>query len=139
VQDTMSVEQGLRGARNGHRLGGALWVVAGVVCAGLFIVVFVGERLVAQNPGLSAAVAAGAVTAFLTGGLLLARPGPAVVRWSTVLGLAWLAVFGSLFVSALGGAEYGPMVSSGMITVFGVAGALVSYLAGRSGPPSRAS
>jgi hypothetical protein len=30
---------------DGLRLGGALWVTAGVVCAGLLIFVFVGENL----------------------------------------------------------------------------------------------
>ncbi|HYK95889.1 MAG TPA: hypothetical protein VE011_08515 [Candidatus Dormibacteraeota bacterium] len=134
MQDTLSVERGARGARNGYRLGGALWVVAGVVCAGLLVVVFVGENLLLQNPGLSAAVAAAALAALLTGGMLLARPSRAVVRWSTFLGLALLIVFGSVFVAALGGADPGPMLSSGLIIVFGVGGALVSYLAGRSGP-----
>src|SRR6266404_5854179 len=72
------------------RLAGALWIIAGVICAGLLVVVFVGENLLAQNPGLSAMVLGGAVAALLTGGLLLSRPGPGVVRWSTVLGVAWL-------------------------------------------------
>jgi hypothetical protein len=115
------------------RLGGALWVIAGVICAGLLIFVFVGENLLAQNPGLSAMVLGGAVAAFLTGGLLLGRPGPGVVRLSTVVGLAWLLAFGSLCLTALNGPERGPMFSSGLITVFGVAAALVTFRAGRSG------
>jgi hypothetical protein len=123
----------------GLRYAGALWMTAGVVCAGLLIVVFVGENLLLRNPVLSADLAAGAIAALLTGRLLIARPAPAVVRWSMVLGLAWLAVFGSLTISALGGSETGPMVSSGLMTVLGVAGALVSFLAWRFGPPSRAS
>ena len=116
----------------GLRLGGALWVIAGVVCAGLLIFVFVGENLLARNPGLSAMVLGGAVVALLTGGLLLARPGPGVVRWSTVAGLAWLVAFGSLFVTALNGPETGPMLSSSLITGFGVAAALVTFWAARS-------
>ena len=115
------------------RLGGALWVIAGVICAGLLIFVFVGENLLAQNPGLSAMVLGGAVAALLTGGLLLARPGPGVVRWSTVVGLAWLLAFGFLTLAALTGPERGPMLSSGLITGCGVAGALVTFRAGRSG------
>ena len=118
---------------DGLRLGGALWVIAGVICAGLFIVVFVGENLLAQNPGLSAMVLGGAIAALLTGRLLLARPSPGVVRWSTVVGVAWLLAFGSLFLSALNGPERGPMVSSGLITGFGVSSALVTFRAGRSG------
>ena len=118
---------------DGLRLGGALWVIAGVICAGLFLFVFVRENVLAQNPGLSAMVLGGAVAALSTGGLLLARPGLGVVRWSTVLGLAWLIAFGSLALTAFTGPERGPMVSSSLITVFGVASALVTFRAGRSG------
>jgi hypothetical protein len=117
---------------NGVRLAGALWVIAGVICAGLLIFVFVGENLLAQNPGLSAMVLAGAVAALLTGGLLLVRPSLGVVRWSAVVGLAWLVAFGFLFLTALTGPETGPMVSSSLITGFGVAAALVTFWAGRS-------
>ena len=116
----------------GLRLGGALWIVAGVICAGLFVFVFVGENLLAQNPGDSARVLGGAVAAFLTGGLLLARPGPGVVRWSSVLGLAWLLAFGSLWLTTLKGPESGPILSSSLITGFGIAAALVTFRAGRS-------
>ena len=115
------------------RLGGALWVIAGVICAGLLVVVFMGENRLAQNPGLSAMVLGGAVAALLTGGVLLARPGLRVVRWSTVLGLAWLLAFGSLMLTTLNGPERGPTVSSGLITCFGVAAALVTFRAWRSG------
>lgn len=118
---------------DGLRLGGALWVIAGVICAGLLLVVFVGENLLAQNPGLSAVVLGGAVAAFLTGGLLLARPGLGVMRWSTVLGLAWLLAFGSLMLMALNDPDGGPLLSSSLMTGFGVAAALVTFQAGRSG------
>jgi hypothetical protein len=120
---------------DGLRLGGALWVIAGVICAGLLIFVFVGENLLAQNPGLAAMVLGGAFVAFLTGGLLLARPSLGVVRWSTLLGVAWLLVFGFLMLRALTGPERGPVLSSGLITGFGVAAALVTFRAGRSGRP----
>jgi len=106
--------------------------MAGGICAGLLIFVFVGENLLAQNPGLSAMVLGGAVAALLTGGLLLARPGLGVVRWSTIVGLAWLLAFGSLTLRALGGPDRGPMLSSSLICGFGVAGALVTFRAGRS-------
>jgi hypothetical protein len=112
----------------GLRNAGALWIGAGVVCAGLLIVVFVGENLLGQNPGLAAMLLVGAFAALLTGGLLLARPGLGVVRWSTVLGVAWLVAFGSLLLSSLKGPESGPVLSSSLITGFGVAGALVAYL-----------
>ena len=118
---------------DGLRLGGALWVITGVICSGLLIFVFVRENLLARNPGLSAMVLGGAIAALLTGRLLLARPGPGAVRWSTVVGLVWLIAFGSLTITALNGPEGGPMVSSSLITSFGVASALVTFLAGRSG------
>ena len=119
---------------NGLRLGAALWVIAGVICAGLFLFVFVGENRLAQDPGLSAMVLGGAVAALLTGGLLLARPGLGVVRLSTVVGLAWLFAFGSLTLTALNGPERGPMLSSGLITSFGVASAIVTFLAAARSP-----
>jgi hypothetical protein len=118
---------------DGLRLGGALWVIAGVICAGLFLVVFVGENLLTQNPGLSAMVLGGAVAALLTGWLLLTRPGLGVVRWSAVLGVAWLLAFGSKLLMALSDPDRGPMLSSGLITGFGIAAALVTFRAGRSG------
>ncbi|MBI3745986.1 MAG: hypothetical protein HY264_05580 [Chloroflexi bacterium] len=133
ANETVPAERVPGGAStDGLRLGGALWVIAGAICAGLLIVVFVGENLVAQNPGSSALVLGGAVAALLTGGLLLARPGPGVVRWSTVLGLAWALAFESLMLTALNGPDRGPMLSSGLITGFGVAGALITFRAGRS-------
>jgi hypothetical protein len=51
---------------DGLRLGGWLWIIAGVICSGLLIFVFMGENRLAQNPGLSAMVLGGAVAALLT-------------------------------------------------------------------------
>jgi hypothetical protein len=113
---------------NGYRLAGALWLMAGVACAGLLIVVFVGERILLVNPGLSALVLGGAITALLMGALLLARPGPRVVVWSSVLGAAWLIAFGSLLVGAIGDADPdgGPLFSLSLITALGIAGAVAA-------------
>jgi Na+/glutamate symporter len=115
----------------GLRVAGALWILAGVICLLLLIVVFVGENL--ENPGillqnlaLPALVAGGAIVSLLIGVRLIARPGPGIVRWSNVAGVAWLIVFGSLVLTRLD--EPGPRTSSAMITGFGVAGALVAYL-----------
>jgi hypothetical protein len=112
------------------RLAGALWIIAGFVCVGLLIVVFVGENLanltiLLQNPALPALVAGGAIVGLLIGVLLIARPGPGVVQWSTVVGVVWLIVFGSLALTRLD--KPGPLLSTSLITVFGVAGALVAY------------
>lgn len=120
---------------DGLRLAGALWVMAGVCCAGLLLVVFVGENLLLQNPGLSALVLSGAIAGLLTGRLLIARPGPGIVRWSSVVGVAWLIAFGSLTVRALPDPDRGPLFSAALITGCGVAGACVAIWSGRSGRP----
>jgi hypothetical protein len=120
----------------GLRLAGALWIMAGVTCAGLLLFVFIGENIrnlgdLVKNPALPALVLGGAVVALLIGSLLLARPGPSVVRWSSLAGVAWLVGFGPLVVTAvrgvLGGGESGPLVSSSLIAGLGIAGAVVAY------------
>jgi hypothetical protein len=103
------------------RLAGALWIMAGVTCAGLLSFVLIGENIhdlgaLLEKPALPALVLGGALVAFLIGGLLLTRPGPNVVRWSSLAGIAWLIAFGPLVVTsvaaALGGYEFGPVVSA---------------------------
>src|SRR6266446_8321266 len=115
------------------RLAGALWLMAGVTCAGLLLFVLIGENIhdlgaLLKNPGLPALVLGGALVALLIGSLLLTRRGPDVVRWSSLAGVAWLIGFGSLVVAALGGSESGPLVSSSLITGLGVAGAVAGHL-----------
>jgi len=121
----------------GLRLAGALWIMAGVVCAGLLSFVLIGEHInnlgaLLENLALPARVLGGALVAFLIGGLLLTRPGPNVVRWSSLAGIAWLIAFGPLVatavVAALGGYESGPVLSSCLITGLGIAGAVVGHL-----------
>ncbi len=119
----------------GLRLGAALWVMAGLACAGLLLVVFVGENIVPGNPDLSALVLGGAIGALLIGGRLIARPGPDVVRSSTLLGVAWLVTFGALTAGALSGPapDSGPSVSLSLISGLGIAGAVVTFLSGSPG------
>jgi hypothetical protein len=68
--------------------------------------------------------------------MLIARPGPRAVRWSTVVGAAWLVAFGSLLVVGLVSngpdPDPDPLYSLGLITGLGLAGALVAYRSGRS-------
>lgn len=116
----------------GLRLAGALWIMAGVTCAGLLSFVFIAENIndlgaLLENPVLPALVLGGALVALLIGSLLLTRPGPDVVRWSSLAGVAWLIGFGPLVVAALGGDESGPLLSSSLITGLGIAGAVVAY------------
>jgi hypothetical protein len=104
--------------------------MAGVTCAGLLIFVLVGENLgnlgvLLKHPALPALVLGGAIVALLLGSLLIARPGPRVVRWSSVAGIPWLIAFGSLVIGPHD--EPGPILSSTLITGFGVAGALLAY------------
>jgi ABC-type Fe3+-siderophore transport system permease subunit len=119
------------------RTAGALWVAAGLICAGLFVTVFVGENLadpgaLLRDPWLPALILGGAIVGLLTGSLLITRPGPMAVRWSTIAGVAWLVAFGALALTALDGPDYGPLLSSGLITGFGVAGAVVGYSSRRT-------
>jgi hypothetical protein len=121
----------------GLRLAGALWITAGVTCAGLLSFVFIGENIhdlgaLLENPALPALVLGGALVALLIGSLLLTRRGPDVVRWSSLAGVAWLIGFGPLVVAALGGDEFGPLLSSSLITGLGVAGAIVGHLSPRT-------
>jgi len=115
----------------GLRLAGALWIIAGIVCAGLLVFVLIGENLetpgiLLNNAELRALVFGGAVVGLLIGVLLRTRPSPGVVRWSSFVGMVWLIVFGPL---VLGHHDTpGPLLSSSLITGFGVAGALVAYL-----------
>jgi hypothetical protein len=119
------------------RLAGALWVMAGVTCAGLLSFVLIGEHIndhgaLLANLALPARVLGGSLLAFVIGGLLLTRRGPNVIRWSSLAGIAWLIAFGPLVVTsvaaALGGDEVGPVVSSSLITGLGIAGAIVGHL-----------
>jgi hypothetical protein len=128
------------------RLAGTLWIMAGVVCAGLLSFVLIGERIndlgaLLANLALPARVLGGALVAFLIGGLLLTRPGPSVVRWSSLAGIAWLIAFGPLVVTtvaaALSGYEFGPVLSSSLITGLGVAGAVAGHLSRPSARPGR--
>jgi len=120
--------------------------MAGVTCAGLLLFVLIGENIhdlgaLLKNPGLPALVLGGALVALLIGSLLLTRRGPDVVRWSSLAGIAWLIAFGPLVVTtvaaALGGYEFGPVVSSSLITGLGTAGAVVGQLSRTARRPGR--
>jgi len=124
------------------RLAGALWIMAGVACAGLLSFVFIGENIrdlgaLLENPAKPALVLGGALVALPIGSLLLTRRGPDVVRWSSLAGVAWLIGFGPLVVAALGGDEFGPLLSSSLITGLGVAGAVVGHLSRTARRPGR--
>ena len=115
---------------SGLRLAGFLWIIDSVVCAGLLTFVLIGERLqdlgaLLRNPGLPALVLACGIVALLLGIRLITRPGPGVVRASSLAGIAWPIVFGSIAIGPHD--EPGPIYSSSLIAGFGVAAAFIAF------------
>jgi len=115
MADMVSVES-LRWMMGGVKLAGGLWIIAGLSCA---ILVFF-----TMDEPITALFVSGAIVGLTTGALLFARPGPGVVRWSNVAGLAWLIAFGAYTLIELD-KQY--LSTAVWLTAFGVAGALVAY------------
>src|SRR5262245_62161587 len=101
------------------RLAGMLWIVGGLSSAA---VVFG----VVEEPLQLALTVGGAIVGLTIGALLVARPGPGVVRWSDVAGIAWLIGFGALTVVEIV-MQMGYVRVAVWLTAWGVAGALVAY------------
>jgi hypothetical protein len=101
------------------RLAGALWIIGGLSSA--LIVV-----LVLDNALFTVLLVGGAFVGLTIGALLVRRPGPSVVRWSNIAGIAWLIAFGALTITQLD-KPIGQLFSGLWVTAFGVAGALVAY------------
>lgn len=104
---------------SGLKLAAGLWIVAGVNSAGMVFGVW-------DEPILRELAIGGAIVGLTIGVLLLRRPGPDVVRWSNLAGLAWLIAFGGLTVFEVV-TQMGYAVSVAIHTALGVAGALVAY------------
>jgi hypothetical protein len=100
----------------GLKLAGGLWIIAGLSNV---VIAFatLGEPIMGLFVG-------GAIVGLTIGALLLARPGPRVVRWSNVAGLAWLIAFGAYTLVQLD-KQY--LSTAVWLLAFGVAGALVAY------------
>ena len=103
----------------GLKLAGGLWVIGGLKSAGMVFGVL-------DEPAILALGLGGGVVGLTIGALLLARPGPGVVRWSNVAGIAWLIAFGALTLTEIV-MQMGYVLSVLLLTAFGVAGALVAY------------
>lgn len=103
----------------GLRLAGALWIIGGLSSAALLVFVL-------DNPVYIVLMAGGAIVGLAIGVLLIARPGPSVVRWSTYAGVAWLIAFGWVTLTNLD-KPIGQLFSAVWLTAFGVAGAVVAY------------
>jgi hypothetical protein len=104
----------------GLKLAGGLWIIAGVNSAGMTFGVW------EDGPIMLALALGGAIVGLTIGTLLIARPGPEAVRWSSVAGLAWLIAFGALTVVEVV-MQMGYAMSVALHTALGVAGALVAY------------
>lgn len=104
----------------GLKLAGGLWIIAGVNSAGMVFGVW------EDGPIMLAVAAGGAIVGLTIGSLLLARPGPDVVRWSNLAGIAWLMGFGALTVAEIV-MQMGYALSVALHTTLGVSGALVAY------------
>ena len=100
----------------GLKLAGGLWTIAGLSSA-ILVFFTMDETIMALFVG-------GAIVGLTTGALLFARPGPRVVRWSNVAGLAWLIAFGAYTLTELD-KQY--LSTAIWLTAFGVAGALVAH------------
>jgi hypothetical protein len=103
----------------GLKLAGGLWIIAGASSAAVMFGVL-------DEPMLLALMIGGAVVGLTIGALLVARPGPGVVRWSNIAGIAWLIGFGSLTLVEVT-TQMGYVSSAVWLTTWGVAGALVAY------------
>jgi hypothetical protein len=101
------------------KVAGGLWIIGGLSSASMVFGVL-------DEPGLLVLGVGGAVVGLTIGALLLARPGPGVVRASSVAGIAWLVAFGALTVIEIT-MEMGYVMTAVWIMAFGVAGALVAY------------
>lgn len=104
----------------GLKLAGGLWIIAGVNSAGMVFGVW------EDGPVMLALALGGAIVGLTIGALLVARPGPEVVRWSNIAGIAWLIAFGALTVVEVV-LQMGYALSVALHTALGVAGALVAF------------
>ena len=102
------------------KLAGGLWILAGLRSA---LIVFG----VLDEPILLALGIGGAITGLTIGALLVARPGPEVVRLSNVAGIAWVIAFGALTLAEIV-MQMGYVLSVAPILGFGAAGSLVAYM-----------
>jgi hypothetical protein len=102
-----------------RKLAGGLWIIGGLNSGGMVFGVL-------DEPIILALGVGGGIVGLTIGALLLTRPGPQVVRWSNVAGIAWLIAFGALTLAEVA-MQMDYVLSVLLLTSFGVAGALVAY------------
>jgi hypothetical protein len=101
-----------------RKLAGVLWIMGGLYSAAMVFGVL-------DEPAILALAVAGAIVGLTTGMLVITRPGPSVVRWSNVAGIAWLIGFGALTVAEVT-MSMGYVLPVLVLTTFGVVAALVA-------------
>lgn len=100
-----------------QRWAGVLWLVAGISSGGIAFFL--------DQPLDLAIFIGGAVLAVVLGLAMTLRPSPTWVRWSNVLGIAWLVTFGMVILTRLS-LPIEQLLSVVWILAFGVAGAVVA-------------
>lgn len=101
-----------------QRGSGALWLIAAVSSGGIAFFL--------DQPLDLAIFVGGAVLAGLLGLAMLVRPSPRWVRWSNLLGIAWLVAFGAVILTRLS-LPIEQLLSVVWILAFGVAAATLAY------------
>jgi hypothetical protein len=101
-----------------QKLAGVLWLIAGISSGGIaFFLV---------DPLDLAIFIGGAVLAVLLALAMLVRPSPSSVRWSNLLGAAWLLAFGAVILTSLS-LPIAELLSVVWVLAFGLGGAVVAY------------
>lgn len=100
-----------------QKLAGILWLIAGISSGGIAFFL--------DDPLDLAIFIGSAVLAVLLAFAMLARPSPAWVIWSNVLGAAWLLAFGAVLLMNLS-LPVEQVFSVVWILAFGVAAAAVA-------------
>jgi hypothetical protein len=101
-----------------QKLAGALWLIAGISSGGIAFFL--------NDPLDLAIFIGGAVLAVLLALVMLVRPSPSWVTWSSVLGAAWVLAFGGVILTSLS-LPIEQLLSVVWIFGFGLAGAVVAY------------
>jgi hypothetical protein len=101
------------------RLAGVLWIIGGLSSAAVIFGVL-------HEPFQLALTVGGTIVGLTIGACLVARPGPGVVRWSSIAGIAWLVAFGALTLFEIA-MRMGYVSTAVWLTAWGVAGAVVAY------------
>ena len=105
----------------GLRLAGGLWIIGGLSSVAVAFGVL-------EEPPLLAMMIGGAIVGLGIGTLLIVRPAPQVVRWSSIAGVLWAVAFGALILVEIA-AKMGYVRTAIWLTAWGALGALLAFRA----------